>query len=233
MTIDEQAKILVVEDELKLAELVSDYLKREGYTVSIANDGKAALEWVERYHPDLLILDIMIPGMSGVEVCQAVRATSEVPIIMLTARIDEQDRLLGFEVGADDYVCKPFSPRELVARVKTLLKRATPIPHSDQRQKGSYQLLSDRLSIVTKDKHEVYFTKVEFKILSLLLSGQGRVFSRQELMNACYDDYRVVNDRTIDSHIKKIRKKLDTVNGLGVELQSVYGVGYKCEAIDD
>ena len=218
--------VLIVEDEERLATLHQDYLRQAGYETEIMNDGTSVALWVKNNSPALILLDLMLPGKDGLEICKEIRTFSHVPIVMVTARVEEIDRLLGLEFGADDYICKPFSPREVVARVKAVLRRS-----STTRGPVSGEVLQFDV-----DKHLVYLrgkpmelTTVEFKLLKILVDTPGRIFSRNQLMERIYTDQRIVCNRTIDSHIKKLRKKIAAVDN-GVELiRSVYGVGYKYE----
>ncbi len=216
-------RVLVVEDDVKIAQLLLDYLKSEGYGVTSVGDGHAGLRQIQDNPPDLVILDWMLPGMDGIDVCKAVRRTSEVPILMLTARIDEVDRLLGLDTGADDYVCKPFSPREVVARVRALLRRTrgqTPaVPHPWQVEETSFR-------ISWRGKW-LALTRQEFLMFRMLLNRPGRVYSRAQLMDTAHDENRDVSDRTIDSHIKNIRRKIQAVEPGCDCIASVYGVGYR------
>ncbi len=222
--------VLIVEDEVKLATLLRDYLERDGFEVAIQNDGIDAVATVLEQSPDLVILDLMLPGVDGLTICKEVRRTSDVPIIMVTARVDEIDRLLGLELGADDYVCKPFSPREVVARVRTVLRRVALAP-SDLPRPGA-RTLSYRGVELDLDRLEcrceaepVSLTPVEFRLLQTLIEHPGFVYSRDRLISACYDDHRVVSDRTIDSHVKNLRRKL----GKDDLIHSIYGIGYKLD----
>lgn len=224
---DGTPRILIVEDEEKIAVLLRDYLQASGFTTHHIARGDQVEEWV-RHHPvDLVLLDVMLPGRSGLEVCKALRASSDTAIIMVTARVDEIDRLLGLELGADDYICKPFSPREVVARVATVLRRTRRIPRAAPQGAGlALDPASWRASL---DGVPLDLTAVEFKLLEVLSSHPGRIYSRDQLMDAMYRDARVVADRTVDSHVKKLRRKLDEV-APGVELiHSIYGVGYQFE----
>jgi two-component system response regulator BaeR len=208
-------KILIVEDEPKLAELLSDYLKLSGFAPSCLGDGLDAVPWVRAERPDLILLDLMLPGRDGMEICKEIRTFSNVPIIMVTAR------------GADDYVCKPFSPREVVARVKAVLRRAGGAANV-QAQGLALDEAGYRAILHGKD---LELTAVEFQLLCILAASPGRIYSRDQLMNRIYDDQRVVSDRTIDSHIKKLRKKIVAVEPAADLIHSVYGVGYKFEPL--
>ncbi|MBE0599315.1 MAG: response regulator [Desulfuromonadales bacterium] len=218
-------KVLVVEDEPKLAELLADYLRQDGFLPEILADGLAVVPWVRTHAPDLVLLDLLLPGRGGLEICRQIRTFSSVPIIMITARVEEIDRLLGLELGADDYICKPFSPREVVARVKAVLRRTGGISEPP----NSALSLDETSFRATLRGRDLDLTAVEFKLLHQLAAHPGNLFSREQLMDRIYPDGRVVSDRTIDSHIKKLRRKLAAV-APGEELvHSVYGVGYKFE----
>lgn len=220
--------ILIVEDEERLAALVADYLAAAGFRTQIIGDGTKVLGWVSEQGPDLILLDLMLPGKDGLSLCRELRAESQVPIIMTTARVEEIDRLLGLELGADDYVCKPYSPRELVARVKAVLRRTRPATASEQDQTGAIQLHPDRLR-VSAEGREVELTAVEFALLQSLHQAPGRIFTRQRLMDRIYPDHRVVSDRTIDSHVKKLRRRLAALLPGRELIHAVYGVGYRYE----
>lgn len=247
---DNNAHILIVEDDVKIAALLADYFVAAGLRVTRVADGLAAVEAVRAHAPDLMVLDLMLPSLDGIGVCRAVRAFSALPIIMLTARVDEIDRLLGLESGADDYVCKPFSPREVVARVRAHLRRAagmaqlaTGAPASALASASSwsapasasaaaaaplFQVDRDRMAI-THGGAALALTPVEFRLLAELIANPGRVYSRQQLLDCAHDDQRDNNDRTVDSHIKNIRRKLAARLPELDCLQSVYGVGYRFE----
>lgn len=220
-------KLLIVEDEPKLAELLNDYLTKEGYSVTCFQDGNEVIEWVKQEQPSMILLDLMLPGKDGLTLCKEIRSFSDVPIIMVTAKVEEIDRLVGLEVGADDYICKPFSPREVVARVKTVLRRSPGLSGTQDAEK-KLELDESRL-MVRYSSVELELTYVEFRLLAQLYSQPGRIFSRDQLINNIYDDHRIVSDRTIDSHIKKLRKKLQQLTNEIEFIRSVYGVGYKYE----
>ena len=215
--------ILIVEDEPKIAKLLADYLETTGgYRTRTVGRGDEAMGVFRDDEPDLILLDLMLPGLDGIEVCKRIRKESAVPIIMVTARVDEIDRLLGLELGADDYICKPFSPREVVARVKTVLRRASPLHETasqleidEEKFRASYG--GERLDL----------TPVEFALLRALSAQAGRVFSRDQLMNEMYSDYRVVSDRAVDTHVKNLRRKLDAVSDGRELIESDYGIGYR------
>ncbi|QWV94365.1 response regulator [Geomonas oryzisoli] len=217
--------IMIVEDEEKLASLLGDYLKQSGFeTVWVAN-GTEVVPRVREKQPDLVLLDLMLPGRDGLEICKEIRTFSQLPIIMITARVEEIDRLLGLELGADDYICKPFSPREVVARVKTVLRRS--VEHPSQ-SSGGLTLAPDRYSAQWQGR-DLDLTVVEFKLLHFLFQNPGRIYSRTQLMDRIYPDQRIVSDRTIDSHIKKLRKKISAVAPDQELIHSIYGAGYKYE----
>ena len=218
-------KILIVEDEPKLAVLLADYLKASGFEVFTLSDGMEVEAWVRENKPNLIILDIMLPGRDGIEICKNIRIFSRVPIIMVTARIEEIDRLLGLELGADDYICKPFSPREVVARVKAVLRRV----NDGQAIQAHGLVLDEHTYRATLHGRNLELTAVEFKLLQLLIEHPGRIFSRQQIMERIYHEERFVSDRTVDSHIKKLRRKIETVDSQTTLIQSVYSVGYKFE----
>jgi two-component system response regulator BaeR len=220
--------VLVVEDETRLAHLLADYLGREGYRCTVLGEGDAVVPWVREHAPDLVLLDVMLPGRDGLSVCRELRGFSGVPIIMVTARVEEIDRLLGLELGADDYVCKPFSPREVVARVKAVLRRAAPAPGAPAEDGSPLELDAHALRVRAGGR-EVELTPVEFQLLETMVRQPGRIFARGLLMERIYDDGRVVSDRTIDSHVKKLRRKLAEVVPGEELVHSVYGAGYRFE----
>lgn len=220
----EKTTILIVEDEKRLNDLLSDYLKKSGYETDCLHEGTDATAHIRESQPALVLLDLMLPGKDGLDICKEVRSFSKVPIIMLTARVEEIDRLLGLELGADDYICKPFSPREVVARVKAVLRRSEGTAQSDR-----VLTLDTERYVASLYGEELDLTAVEFQLLRILFEKAGRIFTRDQLMDNIYTDRRVVCDRTIDSHIKKLRKKISSV-APGLEIiRSVYGVGYKYE----
>lgn len=221
-----QQSVLVVEDEAKLATLLQDYLTASGYRVTCIADGNAVLEEVRRAHPDLMLLDLNLPGRDGIDICRELRTFSDMPVIMLTARVEEVDRLLGLSMEADDYICKPFSPREVVARVKTILRRArgSDVPASNSRLQidasGHRASLGGKL---------LELTPIEFRLLTVLARTPGRVYSRTQLLDLLHDDHRAVTDRAVDSHIRNLRRKLQEAEPEQEIIRSIYGVGYKAE----
>ena len=198
------AQVLIVEDETKLAELMRDYLRQSGFETHHIGHGDEVMPWLADNTPEAILLDLMLPGKDGMTLCREIRERSDVPILMVTARVDEVDRLVGLELGADDYICKPFSPREVVARVKTVLRRARGATEPNR----DLVLDDDRQQLQLAGK-TCEFTTVEYQLVRQLVGDPGRIFSRAQLMDGMYSDHRVVSDRTIDSHIKKIRRKLD------------------------
>ena len=251
-----EKRILVVEDEEKIAQLLKDYLSRDGFDVSLLHDGRDAVATIRENEPDFVILDLMLPGKDGVAICRELRTFSDVPVLMLTARVAEIDRLVGLEVGADDYVCKPFLPREIVARVHTILRRVQRQMQRSQQASGvghnTDGFITGDVTIIAPDRilnwqniqlnldtYECHLdqcllelTPVEFRLLETLMGSPGRVFSRELMMTNAYPDKRVVSDRTIDSHVKNVRRKLMDANGNTDVIQSVYGIGYKFGARD-
>lgn len=222
--------IIVVEDEEKIAKILENYLKKEGFEVSVLKDGYDAVDIIKASNPKFIILDLMLPGKDGLTICREVRQFSNVPIMMITAKVDEIDRLLGLEMGADDYVCKPFLPREVVARVRTILRRVEqqPVIKEDIIEYRDIVLSPERFQCLISGV-ELELSPVEFRMLQTLLQYPGRVYSRDSLMHSSYLDDRIVSNRTIDSHIKNLRKKLNDVVGNDEIIHSIYGVGYKIE----
>jgi two-component system response regulator BaeR len=218
-----QQAILIAEDEPKLAALLADYLGAAGYRTRIVGDGLMVLPELRAAHYDLVLLDIMLPGRDGLGICRELRTTSDTPVIMVTAKVEEIDRLLGLELGADDYICKPFSPREVVARAKAILRRANrpsalPVPGL---------VFDDEALGVTYKGRALELTPVEFRLLKTLSALPGRVCSRRQLLNSLYQDHRIVTDRTVDSHVKNLRRKLEQADPGEEAIESIYGVGYR------
>ncbi|MFK0092615.1 response regulator [Pseudomonas sp. NPDC090592] len=216
-------RILLVEDEPKLAALVGDYLRVGGYVVDHWVDGLAVIPAIRQGQYDLMLLDLMLPGRDGLDICRELRGFSRLPLIMMTARVDEIDRLLGLELGADDYICKPFSPRELVARVKAVLRRSGEQPCNPGLELDARAFQARYRGVALE------LTPVEFRMLAALAVRPGQVLSRDQLMNHIYQDHRVVADRTVDSHVKNLRRKLEAVTPGHDPIRSVYGVGYSLE----
>ncbi len=222
-------KILVIDDEPKIVEICQDYLKAAGFDVVSAGDGLKGLSAARREKPDLVVLDLMMPGMDGLDVCRSLRRESNTPIIMLTARVEESDKLVGLELGADDYITKPFSPRELVARVRVVLRRASGDPASEIIRAGKVSIDRARYEATLPDK-VIVLTPTEFEILAALMSQPGRIFSRAQLLNAVHGIAFESYERAIDSHIRNLRRKLETAAGDARYIITVHGVGYKFEA---
>jgi len=225
-------KVLVVDDDTKSVELVRLYLNRDGYRVLTAYDGVEALRLAREGHPDLIVLDLMLPGINGLEICRTLRNESDVPIIMLTARTTDEDKLTGLDMGADDYITKPFSPRELAARIRAVLRR---LPG----ERGPDVLSHGKLTLNFL-KHEAYFqdnplnlTSVEFKLLGVFTREPGRVFSRAQLIEKALGHDFEGFDRTIDVHIRNLRLKLEPDPRHPRYIQTVYGVGYKLSEVND
>lgn len=214
--------ILIVEDEVKLANLLADYFALTEYHPHLIHHGDDVIDWVKKNQPKAILLDIMLPGKNGIDLCKEIRQFSNVPILMVTAKVEEIDRLLGLELGADDYICKPFSPREVVARVKAVLRRTQTLDNT-----SDILILDEHRLTVSFHHHEVSLTSVEFQLLKPLAGKPERIFTRDQLMQNMYSDDRIVNNRTIDSHIKKLRKKLSDISNGKDWIQSVYGTGYR------
>lgn len=219
------SRILIVEDEPKLAALEADYLEAAGYETHVIGNGAEVAAWVRASAPDLILLDLMLPGRDGLEVCKELRTFSDVPIVMVTARVEEIDRLIGLDLGADDYVCKPFSVRELVARVRAILRRGS----APSGAPASGLLLNEERHLAQLDGRALDLTPVEFRLLGMLAAAPGRVFSRGKLLEGLYEDHRVVTDRTVDAHVKNLRRKLEAARPGEELVRSIYGMGYKLE----
>lgn len=218
--------ILIVEDEPKLAALLQDYLRAASFETHWVANGNDALPAIREHNPDLVVLDLMLPGRDGLDICRELRQSNQVPVVMLTARVEEIDRLLGLELGADDYICKPFSPREVVARIKAILRRASG-PQDAQTQTALQ--IDAGAHTARLDGQTLDLTPVEFRLLKALAGTPGQIFSRDRLLDHLYDDHRVVTDRTVDSHIKNLRRKLEAVRAEGETIRSIYGVGYRLD----
>jgi DNA-binding response OmpR family regulator len=225
-----RSKILLVDDEPKVCELIKAYLIKDGYDVIIAADGKTAIEQAQHHKPDLILLDLNLPELDGLEVCRTIRRQSNVPIIMLTARDEETDKIVGLELGADDYVTKPFSPRELVARVSAVLRRYR------EGLKQDRQIVAGKIRLDLEEHKVTYagqpfnLTAAEFKLLSVLAANAGRVYTRLQLMDSAFGESYEGYERTIDAHIKNIRQKMSRLAPeLSNPLVTVRGVGYKLE----
>ncbi len=217
--------VLIVEDEPRLAAVMGEYLQAAGYSQAWIADGALALDAIAAQRPDLVLLDLMLPHRDGLEICRELRTTSAVPVIMVTARVEEIDRLLGLEIGADDYICKPFSPREVVARVHAVLRRHR---HAPGAAPAAGLAIDEDACRASVHGHDLELTQVEFRLLRTLAAAPGRVYSREQLMDRLYADHRIVTDRTVDSHVKNLRRKLADAGGEDW-VRSVYGVGYRFE----
>jgi DNA-binding response OmpR family regulator len=223
------SKILVVDDDPNVVELVRLYLERDGHQVLIANDGVAGLEMAREELPDLIVLDLMMPRMDGMEVCRTLRAESSVPVVMLTAMVEEDDRLAGLDLGADDYVTKPFSPRELAARVRAVLRRTA----RDRDNLGPELLESGPFAVDLRQRTvsvagtRVTLTPTEFRLISLLVREPGRTFTREQIIDRVFGYDFDGFDRTVDAHMSSLRRKVDAVPGTAKQIQTVYGSGYR------
>ena len=222
--------ILIVEDEPKITKLARDYLEQGGFRVLSASDGPTGLAMARREHPDLVVLDLMLPGMDGLDICRALRRESDVPIIMLTARAEETDRLIGLELGADDYITKPFSPRELVARVRALLRRAKGTVYQPGLIRAGDLEIELDTHRVRRGSETIHLTRFEFNLLQILAQHPGQIYSRAQLLErlhgVAFDGY----DRSIDAHIKNLRRKLEANPAEPRYILTVYGIGYKFNA---
>lgn len=225
----DNGSVLIVEDEHNLAEVLTAYLQGSGYHTTHLDHGDGVTEYVRQHAPDLMLLDIMLPGKDGMTICKEVRQFSNIPILMMTARVEEIDRLLGLELGADDYICKPYSPREVVARVKAVFRRIHPVLNEPQATVQSHLVIDESRFTAQIAGNLLDLTPVEFRLLKILSENEGRVFSRDQLLDRIYDDGRVVTHRTVDTHVKNLRQKMqEHVQGKEL-IHSVYGVGYKLE----
>jgi two-component system OmpR family response regulator len=224
-------RILVIDDEENVCELISLYFEKAGYEIICSGDGSEGIDMIRSHKPDMVILDLMLPGMDGLDVCKEIRKSSNVPLIMLSARVDEVDRVLGLEIGADDYVTKPFSPRELLARVKAVLRRAAYIPSPDEQQILSMPGIAvSRISreVMVGDER-IDLTPKEFDLLWYLASNRNRVFTREQLLEQVWAYQEFYGDeRTVDQHIKRLRRKIE-INGSPCRITTIWGVGYKFE----
>lgn len=215
-------RVLVVEDEPRLAGVLRDYLVAAGYIADCVADGAGVMSAFHTFSPNLVLLDLMLPGRDGIELCRDIHRNSDVPVIIVTARVEEVDRLLGLEVGADDYICKPFSPREVVARVGTVLRRY----HASVEASTEELTLNENNARFSLHGQWLDLTPVEYRLLRTLKSPPRRIWSRDLLMDHLYPDHRIVTDRTIDSHVKNLRRKLLEAGLTGEPIRSIYGIGY-------
>ena len=219
--------VLIVEDENKLANILIEYLNKDGFQTKHISTGSQVIPWVRKHDPNLILLDLMLPEMNGKEICQEIRTFSSLPIIMVTAMVEEIDRLIGLELGADDYICKPFSPKEVTARVKAVLRRSDP-DYIKSSQSSGFQVNPDQYSI-TLAGQKLDLTPVEFRLLSMFIEYPNRVYNRDQILNKVFDDGRIVLDRTVDTHIKNLRQKLKAINPESDYIRSIYGIGYSFE----
>jgi len=219
--------VLIVEDEKKLANILIEYLQKDGFQTKHIAIGSEVIPWVKGHNPDLILLDLMLPEMNGKQICQEIRTFSSIPIIMVTAMVEEIDRLIGLELGADDYICKPFSPKEVTARVKAVLRRSDPNYIKNSQTRG-FEVNPDQYSI-TLAGQKLDLTPVEFRLLSMFIEYPNRVYNRDQILNNVFDDGRIVLDRTVDTHIKNLRQKLQAVNAKSDYIRSIYGIGYSFE----
>lgn len=224
-------RILVVDDEEKILRMISDYLEAVGFQTQSASDGKAALSLIETFDPDLMVLDVMMPGLDGFDVIRRIRNSSNLPIILLTARAAEHDKLIGLEIGADDYLTKPFSMKELAARIRAVLRRSAAGPQREQEQKnvlviGDLELDRSKRSVIRNARH-VELTSVQFDILARMMENPGRVFTRMDLLESLQDHAFEGYERTIDVHIKNIRKAIENEPSKPQFIRTVWGIGYK------
>ena len=221
--------VLIVEDDPHTVEVVRLYLRRDDHIVLTASDGISGLRLFKEARPDLVVLDLMLPGLDGLEVCRQLRTESDVPIVMLTARVEEEDRITGLELGADDYVTKPFSPRELAARIRAVLRRTT----QDASERGPSTLNYGEISLDTQQRavslagKPLKLTPTEFRLLTLLLRDPGKTFTRDQIIDRVFGYDFVGFDRTVDSHVYSLRRKLDAAAGERRYVRTVYGVGYR------
>ena len=234
LPIDENTpRILIVEDEPKLGQLLIDYLRAASYAPTLISHGDQVLPYVRQTPPDLILLDLMLPGTDGLTLCREIRRFSDIPIVMVTAKIEEIDCLLGLEIGADDYICKPFNPLELVARVKSNLRRYTSLGSLTGENKAIYQVgglvLNDDTKQVTVDDEPVKMTPIEYNILLLLMKNQGRVFSINQIYESIWNEDAIGADNTVAVHIRHIREKIEINPKEPRYLKVVWGVGYKID----
>ena len=219
--------VLIVEDEKKLADVLIAYLNQNQFKVTHFESGSDVVDWVKTNQPNIILLDLMLPDINGKDLCKEIRGFSMVPIIMVTAMIDEIDRLIGLELGADDYVCKPFSPKEVVARVKAVLRRSEGgLNHGEMYDAFE---VNDQTYTIKLHQDRLDLTPVEFRLLKMFLQSPGRVFNRDQILNNIFEDGRIVLDRTVDTHVKNLRHKLKTASPEHDYIRSIYGIGYSFE----
>ncbi|HJL79609.1 MAG: response regulator [Gammaproteobacteria bacterium] len=219
--------VLIVEDEKKLADILAEYLNKDQFKTTHFESGKGVVDWVKENQPNIILLDLMLPDVNGKDLCKQIRQFSSIPIIMVTAMIDEIDRLIGLELGADDYVCKPFSPKEVVARVKAVLRRS----EADFNHGEIFDAfeVSDETYSIKLNQNRLDLTPVEFRLLKMFLQSPGRVFNRDQILDNIFEDGRIVLDRTVDTHVKNLRHKLKSAAPEHDYVRSIYGIGYSFE----
>jgi DNA-binding response OmpR family regulator len=222
--------MLIADDNKQITSILEEYAKKEGFTPKIALDGQEAIILYEKYHPDIVLLDVMMPKMDGFEVCREIRKTSNTPVIMITARGEDFEKIMGLDIGADDYIVKPFAPGEVMARVRAILRRIT---RTDEQKKHTFSyddlFINPDDYVVTVSGHEVLLTKKELEILWTLATNKNKVFSRDNLLNSVWGYDYFGDTRTVDSHIKRLRAKLDEFDHNSWEIKTIWGVGYKFE----
>ncbi len=225
--------ILIADDNRQITSILEEYAKKEGYAPKVAFDGQEALELFKKIQPDIVLLDVMMPKMDGFEVCREIRRTSNIPVIMITARGEDFEKIMGLDIGADDYIVKPFSPGEVMARVRAILRRV----QTEDRKKQVFSFMNLTVSlddyIVTVDDNEIPLTKKELEILWTLATNKNKVFSRDNLLSSLWGYDYFGDNRTVDSHIKRLRSKLDEYPHSGWEIRTIWGVGYKFEVKND
>lgn len=228
-------KLLIADDNSGISSVLAEYARKEGYEPIVASDGGQAYRLFQESTPDMVLLDVMMPVMDGFEVCRRIRSESNVPVIMITARGEDFEKIMGLDIGADDYIVKPFSPGEVMARVRAILRRLTPNEQSNNSQVVSFDNLTVNLDdyIVTVGDHPIALTKKEIEILWTLTSHPGRVYSRDQLLNSLWGYDYFGDNRTVDSHIKRLRAKLDEVPHDAWDIRTIWGVGYKFEGMKD
>ena len=225
--------VLIADDNRQITSILEEYAKKEGFVPKVAFDGQEALDLFKKMQPDIILLDVMMPKMDGFEVCREIRKTSNVPVIMITARGEDFEKIMGLDIGADDYIVKPFSPGEVMARVRAILRRV----QTEDRKKQVFSFMNLTVSlddyIVTVGEKEVSLTKKELEILWTLATNKNKVFSRDNLLNSLWGYDYFGDNRTVDSHIKRLRSKLDEHPHSGWEIRTIWGVGYKFEVKSD
>jgi DNA-binding response OmpR family regulator len=226
-------KILIADDNKQITSILSEYTKNDGNTPIVAHDGEEALFKFETQHPDVLLLDVMMPKKDGFEVCRDIRKVSNVPIIMVTARGEDFEKIMGLEIGADDYIVKPFSPGEVMARVKAIMRRVSHDKKEPELYAYSNLIINLKDYTVSVDNNNISLTKKEFEILWMLATNKNKVFSRDNLLNSLWGYDYFGDNRTVDSHIKRLRAKLDQFKHEAWDIKTIWGVGYKFEVIQD